>query len=105
VFAEPDKPWWYTDSTYKTQADGLKVTFTVQPSHHDIEFIAIRDNRPLYELKAIGVEDVRVLDSPGCDVFEIWLSKKEWLRIQLRPRFGITHGFEKRPSWTGAPDA
>lgn len=80
------------------------MTFKIHPSYKDIEFSAIRDDRPLYELKAIGVEDVRMLDFPGCDVFEIWLSKKEWLRIQLRPRFGIVHGFEKLPPWTGVAD-
>lgn len=92
------------DSTYRTEAAGFNVTFKVHPSYKDIEFVAVRDDRPLYELKAIGVEDVCVLDFPGCDVFEIWLSKKEWLRIQLRPRFGIGHGFEKLPPWTGVAD-
>ena len=66
--------------------------------------MAVREGCPLYELKAIGVEDVRVLDFPGCDVFEIWLSKTECLQIQLQPRFGIMHGFEKLPPWTGVAD-
>ena len=80
------------------------MTFKVHPSYVDVEFIAIRDDRPIYELKAIGAADVRVLDFPGCDVFEIWLSKKQWLRIELRPRFGIKHGFENLPPWTGVAD-
>ena len=70
----------------------------------DVEFIAARKDWSIYELKAIGAEDVRVLDFPGCDVFEIWLSKKEWLRIQLRPRFCIKHGFERLPPWTGVAE-
>jgi hypothetical protein len=102
--SEADKPWCYCDATYQTVANGLGVTFKVHPSYADVEFIAVRDDHPIYELKAIGAADVRVLDFPGCDVFEIWLSKKEWLRIQLRPRFGIKHGFEHLPPWTGVAD-
>jgi hypothetical protein len=104
TLAEPDKPWCYTDSMYEVTLDDLRVTLTIHPSYHDVEFVAARAGQPLYELKAIGVQDVRVLDFPGCDVFEIWLSKQEWLRVQLRPRFSIKHGFEKLPPWTGVAD-
>ena len=104
MLAEPNVSWYYTDSTYETITDGLNVTFTVHPSHRDIVLNVVRADRPFYELKAIGVEDVRVLDFPGCDVFEISLSKKEGLRIQLRPYFRITHGFEQLPPWTGVAD-
>jgi hypothetical protein len=102
--SEADKPWCYVDSTYTTEADGLKVSFKVHPSYKDVELVAAHDDRPLYELKAVGVEDVRVLDFPGCDVFEIRLSKREWLRIRLRPGFGIVHSFERLPPWSGVAE-
>src|SRR6266566_6408929 len=101
VLAEPEIPWCYTDATYTFEVDGLPVSFTVNPSYRDIRLVVSRKSRPFYELKAIGVDDVRILDFPGCDVFEIWLSAKEWLRIQIRPAFNMIHGFEKLPSWTG----
>jgi hypothetical protein len=94
TLSERGKPWCYVDSTYRIEVDGLKLMFKVHPAYHDVELVATLDDRPLYELKAIGIEDLRVRDFPGCDVFEIRLSGKEWLRIQLRPRFGIVHGFE-----------
>jgi hypothetical protein len=104
TFSEADKPWCYVDSTYVTELDGFNVNFKVHPSLKDVEFIAAHNGWRIYELKAIGVEDVRVLDVSGCDVFEVWLSKSEYLRIQVRPRFGIVHGFERLPGLTGVAD-
>jgi hypothetical protein len=81
--------------------DGFLVSFKIHPSYKDVELVIVQSGPPLYELRAIGVHDVRVRDFPGCDVFEIWLTKKEWLRVQLRPRFSIVHGFDSTPAWTG----
>ena len=45
-------------------------------------------------MNAVGVADVRVLGEPGRDILEILLSEREWLRLQLRPAFEMTHGFD-----------
>jgi hypothetical protein len=104
TLSEPDKPWWYVDATYRVELEELLVTFKVHPSYKDVELLVVRNDRPVYDLTAIGVEDVRVSNIPGCDTFEIWITTKQLLRIQLRPRLGIVHRFEDLPPWTGVAD-
>jgi hypothetical protein len=91
---EPNVPWCYNDAAYVVEVDGLSVSFAVQPAYRDVRLIVRRDDQPLYELNAVGIEDMRVLDEPGRDIVEVRLSKREWLRVQLRPRFEITQGFD-----------
>jgi hypothetical protein len=91
---DPDVPWCYNDATYTVEVDGFSVSFAVQPSYLDVRLIVRRDGRRLYELNAVGVADVRVLEEPGRDVVEVRLSEREWLRVQLRPRLEMTQGFD-----------
>jgi hypothetical protein len=101
---EPAKPWHDTRVTYTIEVAALSVTFAVHPSYRDIESTICRAGWPLYEVKAIGTADVRVLGFPGCDVFEIHLTWREWLRVQLRPRFRRTHEYERPRAWRGVAD-
>jgi hypothetical protein len=91
---DPDEPWCYNDAAYLVQVDGLSVSFAVRPAYRDVRLIVHRGAQRLYELNAVEVADVRVLDEPGRDLVEIQLSDRAWLRVQLRPAFEITQGFE-----------
>jgi hypothetical protein len=95
--AEQDIPWCYNDSVYAVEVDGLSVSCATHPSYRDVRVIVLRGNERLYELNAVGVADVRVLDEPGHDILEIRLSEREWLRVQLRPTFEITQAFKNYP--------
>jgi hypothetical protein len=92
--AEPEIPWCYNDSVYAVELDGLLISCAIHPSYRDVRLIVRRGTQRLYELNAVGVADVRVLDEPGKDILEIRLSDQEWLRLQLRPTFEITEGYE-----------
>jgi hypothetical protein len=92
-FLDPDVPWAYNDAAYLVKVDGLSVSFAIQPSYRDVRLIVRRGSQRLYELNALNVADVRVLDDPGRDIVEIRLSEREWLRLQLRPAFEITQEF------------
>lgn len=91
---DPGVSWVYNDSAYLVEVDGFSVSFAVQPSYRDVRLIIRRGGQRLYELNAVGVADVRVMDDPQCDIVEVRLSDREWLRLQLRPKFEITHGFD-----------
>jgi hypothetical protein len=91
---DPDVPWCDNDAAYVIEVDGLSVSFAVQPSYRDVRLIVHRGEQRLYELNAVGVMDVRVLDEPERDIVEVRLSDRESLLVQLRPRFEITQRFE-----------
>ena|ERR1700748_2559197 len=85
----PDEPWYYNDAAYIVEIDGLTVSFAIQPSYRDVRLLVRRNDQRLYELNALNVGDVRVIDEPGRDAIEIWLSNREWMVVQLRPSFEI----------------
>ncbi len=37
---------------------------------------------------------MRVIDEPGVDAVEVVMAERSWLRMQLRPVFEVTQGFE-----------
>jgi hypothetical protein len=91
---DPAAPWCYNDAVYVVEVDGLTVSFAIQPAYRDVRLIVRREGQRLYELNAVGVADVRVLDEPERDIVEVRLSEREWLRVQVRPRFEITQGLD-----------
>jgi hypothetical protein len=86
-------PWCYNDAAYSVEVDGLSVSFAVAPGYQDVRLIVRRGDERLFELNAVGVADVRVIDTPGVDAVEIVITHGSWLRLQLRPAFEITQGF------------
>lgn len=94
---DPDSPWCYNDAAYVVEVDGLEVSFAVQPSYRDVRIVVRRGGHRICELNALGVADVVVLDEPGRDVVGVCLTDSEWVRLQLRPTFEMTQGFESSP--------
>jgi hypothetical protein len=87
-------PWCYNEATYTVEVDGLSVSFTVAPSYQDVRLIVQRGDEDVFELNAVGVVDVRVIDQPGVDAVEVVFTHKSCLKLQLRPTFEITQSFE-----------
>jgi hypothetical protein len=90
---DPDVPWCCNDAAYAVEVAGLSVSFAVQPAYRDVRLIIHRGEQRLFELNAVGVADVRVIDERGVDAIEVRLSAESWLRVQLRPALEITQGF------------
>ena len=87
-------PWSYNDALYVVEVDGLSISFALQPSYRDVRIIVSRDGKRIFELNAVGVADVRVIEEKGVDAVEVQLTARSWLRVRLRPGFEITQGFE-----------
>ena len=91
---EPDVPWCYNDAVHAVEVDGLSVSFAVQPAYRDVRLIVRRAEQRLFELNAVGVTDVRVIDECGVHAVEVRLLTEAWVRVQLRPKFELTQGFK-----------
>jgi hypothetical protein len=90
---DPNDPWCYNDAAYLVELDGLSISFAVAPANRDVRLIVRRGERRVFELNAMAVADVRVVDEPSRDLVEIRLTEQSWLRLQLRPSFEITQSF------------
>jgi hypothetical protein len=98
---DADEPWCYNDAAYSVEVDGLSISFAVQPVYRDVRVIVHRGGQRLFEMNAVGVADVRVLDEPGVDAVAVVLSAQSSLRLQLRPTFEVTQRFDGATSGEG----
>ena len=96
ALTDDDVPWCYNTATYTTDLGGVTVTLVLQPSYRQLQLVARQGDRTLYELNAADVVDVLVLDEPGIDALDIQLSDRDWLRVTLRPAFGVSQRYEAR---------
>lgn len=90
---DADVPWCYNDALYAVEVDGVSLSFAVAPAYRDVRIIAKRGEQRFFELNAMAVVDVLVIDEPTVDAVAILLVEGAWLRLQLWPVFEITQGF------------
>src|ERR1051325_9995490 len=64
---DPSDPWCYNDAAYLVEVEGLSISFAVQPAYRDVRIIVRRGEQRVYELNAVDVVDVLVLDELGRD--------------------------------------
>ncbi len=62
---DPRDPWCYNDAAYLVELDGLSISFAIAPAYRDVRLMVRRCDQRIYELNAMSVTDVRVLDEPG----------------------------------------
>ena len=88
---DTDVPWPYNDFLYETTRGGFKISFAVAPAYKDVHFILSLNDRVLYELNAVGVDDVRYAKDGSGEILEVIVSSRESLTIRLRPDVSIDH--------------
>ncbi len=88
----------YNNASYQVEVNGLSVSFTIAPGYRDLRHIVRCREQRLFEFKAVGVLDVRVIDEPGIHAVKLVLTEKPWLRLQLSLGFEVIHGMAVVPS-------
>lgn len=76
-------PWVYNDSAYEVKREHAHLSFALAPAYRDVR-VLLRVNRiQVYELSAVGVEDVKLHEDKGHESLEIMISQRQsiWLRI------------------------
>jgi len=91
VKAEPDEPWYDTDSVYEVRHDsGLCLTCALHPIVADVRLRLLLKDALLFEWHAMGLKDVQyVEDAYGC-FMEFIASDTDKLVLRLTPEFQIT---------------
>lgn len=86
---DADVPWIYNDSTYEASDGHVQISFAIAPSVNDVRVLLRSDGVPLYELKAIGVEDVRLHNDKGIESLEIIVPARDSIWIKIKPTISI----------------
>src|SRR5215471_11705136 len=82
---DADVPWPYNDFLYETTRGEFQISFAVAPAYKDVHFILSRNGRRLYELTAVGIDDVRYEKDGSGELLEVLVGPRESLTIRLRP--------------------
>jgi hypothetical protein len=93
---DADIPWPYNDFLYETTRGDFQISFAVAPAYKDVRFILSLNGRVLYELNAVGVDDVRYEKDGSGELLEVMVSSRESLTIRLRPKVSIDHRIAER---------
>lgn len=93
----PEDPWPYTDAAYSISRDGFELSCAIHPAYSDIRIILKRDAQRIFELNAMGVQDIRYSNESGIESLHVQISASESLTLRVRPTICIEQSFDGRP--------
>jgi hypothetical protein len=88
---DADVPWPYNDSLYEANVDGVSLSFAVAPAYKDVRIILKTGEHIVYELNAVGVDDVKYHNDGGRETLEIIVSPRDRLWLRVAPRIQVSH--------------
>jgi hypothetical protein len=82
---------------YEIQRGDLSLSCAIAPAYRDVRLILKRGDQTLYELNAVGVDDVKYENRLGTEALEIVLSPRERIRLKVRSQIAIDHRVSSEP--------
>jgi len=71
---DPDVPWPYNDFVYEVQRGDMSLSVAVAPAYKDVRIVWKSGSQALYELNAVGVDDVKYHNDSGRETLEVAIS-------------------------------
>lgn len=93
---DADVPWPYNDFAYQVSRGEYSLSFAVQPAYRDVRIILKRGDTVLYELNAVGIDDLKYHNDKNHEVLEIVLNERDRLWLVLQPDITIRHQATER---------
>lgn len=93
---DPAVPWCYNDAAYEIERGDLMLTVAIAPAYHDVRIVLKQQDKRIYELNALDVEDVRHIQDGSAEFLEIVLSPKEAIVLRVKPTIEIEHRYRGR---------
>jgi len=93
---DSDIPWIYNELAYEYSQDDYLLVFVIAPSYKDVRLIMKHSGLNLYELNALGVEDVKYHNDRGRETLEVVVNDQDRLWIRLKPELSIKHEVTER---------
>jgi hypothetical protein len=93
--ADPSVPWVYNDSVYVVTDGDITLSCAIHPAYRDVRLILKVQNKPVFELNAMGVSDVRYIKEKGKERLSILITERAEISLQVRPSIEISQRFEE----------
>jgi len=91
-------PWPYNDFLYEVDQGEMSLSFALAPAYRDVRIVWKSGSVALYELNAVGVEDVRYHNDSGRETIEVVISQRDKLWLRILPKIQIGHEAKERGS-------
>lgn len=93
---DPENVWDYNDALYEVNQGELELSFSLAPSYKDVRLILKRGNDTLYELNAVGVEDIKYHNDSGRESLEVVFNSRDRFLLRLKPTIAFLHEARER---------
>jgi hypothetical protein len=93
---DPDVPWPYNDFLYEIQQGEMSLSFAVAPAYKDVRITWKSGPVGLYEMNAVGVEDVKYHNDGGRESLEVVITPRDRLWLRIVPSIYISHEARER---------
>lgn len=95
VQRDDNVPWVYNDSAYEVTTGRTRVSFAVAPADRDVRIRLWVNGMVLYELNAMGVQDVRLHNDKEREWLEVIMSPRQSIRLRIVPQIAITESVDE----------
>ena len=93
---EPDAPWPHNEFAYHVQQGEISLSFAVAPAYKDVQIILRSGSVVLYDLNAVGVEDVKYHNENGRETLEVVITPEDRLWLRVIPNIYVSHEATER---------
>jgi hypothetical protein len=93
--ADPSAAWVYNDSVYVVTDGDITLSCAIHPAYRDVRLILRVQNKPVFELNAMGVSDVMYIKEKGKEMLNILITERAEISLQVRPSIEISQRFEE----------
>ena len=90
VQRDDNAPWVYNDSAYEVATGQTQISFAVAPAEGDVRLRLQVSGIVLYELNAMGVQDVRLHNDKGREWLEVIISPRQSIRLRIAPEISVS---------------
>ena len=87
--SDDDVPWVYNDSAYEVTNGESRLTFALAPADRDVRVLLRVRDTVVYELNAMGVEDVKLHNDKGRESLQLIVSDRQSVWIRITPAICI----------------
>jgi hypothetical protein len=90
VQRDEDVPWVYNDSAYEITKGQTEMSFAVAPADRDVRIRLRVNGLLLYELNAMGIDDLKLNSEKGREWLEVIISQQQYIRLRAAPEISIS---------------
>lgn len=98
VQRDDNVPWQYNDAAYEVTGGPTQVSFAVAPADRDVSIRLQASGIRLYELNAMGVQDVVLHNDKGREWLEVIISQRQSIRLRITPEISVTEKIDDADS-------